>query len=97
MVTVGRYLKVKELQDDFMVDGLLQKYDDSSSFMFGQVIGGNMEILNNLGTISGYNQNIVISFKRVAKLPYLNCYLVSNEDLIDVMTYEEYEELRGGK
>lgn len=97
MVTVGRYLKVKELQDDFMVDGLLQKYDDSSSFMFGQVIGGNMEILNNLGTISGYNQNIVISFKRVAKLPYLNCYLVSNEDLIDVMTYEEYEELKGGK
>ena len=97
MVTVGKFLKVKELQDDFIIDGLLQKYDDSSSFMFGQVIGGNIDILNELGTIAGYEQNIVISFKRVAKLSYLNCYLVSKEDLIDVMTYEEYEELKGGK
>lgn len=96
MKTVGKYIKIKELQDDFMIDGLLQKYDDSSPFMFGEVLGGNDILLNELSTYSNYGDKIIISFKRIAKVPYLNCYLVSKEDVIDIMTESEYENIKKG-
>lgn len=96
MKTLGKFIKVRELQDDFMIDGLLQKYDDSSSYMFGVVIGGNDNILDELSTCSSYGDKIIISFRRVAKVPYLNCYLVSKEDVIDVMAESEYEDIKKG-
>ena len=96
MKTLGKFIKIKELQDDFIIDGLLQKYDDSSPFMFGVVLGGNDILLDELNTCSSYGDKIIISFKRVAKLPYLNCYLVAKEDVIDVMTEEEYLNLKKG-
>lgn len=96
MKTLGKFIKVRELQDDFMIDGLLQKYDDSSPFMFGVVIGGNDALLDELSTCSNYGDKIIISFRRVAKVPYLNCYLVSKEDVIDVMTESEYEDIKKG-
>ena len=96
MRTLGKFIKIRELQDDFMIDGLIQKYDDSSPFMFGIVVGGNDNLLDELNTYSNFEDTIIISFKRVAKIPYLNCYLVSKEDVIDVMTKEEYEYIKGG-
>ena len=97
MKTIGKFIKIKELQDDFIVDGLLQKYDDSSSFMFGEIIGGNESLINELNTYSNYNDKLIISFKRVAKVSYLGCYLVSPEDVIDIMTESEYENIRKGE
>lgn len=96
MKTLGKFIKIKELQDDFIIDGLIQKYDDSSPFMFGVVIGGNDNLLDELSTCSNYGDKIIISFRRVAKVPYLNCYLVSKEDVIDVMTESEYEDIKKG-
>lgn len=96
MKTLGKFIKIKELQDDFIVDGLIQKYDDSSPFMFGIVVGGNDNLIDELNTYSNYGDKIIISFKRVAKVPYLNCYLVSKEDVIDVMTESEYEDVKKG-
>ena len=96
MKTLGKFIKIKELQDDFIIDGLIQKYDDSSPFMFGVVIGGNDNLLDELSTCSNYGDKIIISFRRVAKVPYLNCYLVSKEDVIDVMTESEYKDIKKG-
>lgn len=97
MKTLGKFIKIKELQDDFIIDGLLQKYDDSSPFMFGVVIGGNDALLDELSTCSSYGDKVIISFRRVAKVPYLNCYLVAREDVIDVMTESEYNDIKKGE
>lgn len=93
MQTIGKYIKVKELQKDFTIDGLLEKYDDSSPFMFGLVVDGNEDIMNKLSTYGNYGEKVIISFKRVAKIPYLGQYLVSFEDIIDVMTESEFNKL----
>ena len=95
--TLGNFIKVKELTDDFVIDGLLQKYDDSSTYMFGEVVGGKAELVDTLNTAITYNEKTIISFKRVAKTPYLNCYLVAKEDIIDVMSESDYRSLISGE
>ena len=88
------YMLVRELQKDFMVDGLIQKYDDSSNVMYGKVIDASDTVLNYLSTV-GYLSNMVVMFKRLAKIvpPGLNGYLVSFEDVIAILTKEEFEKL----
>ena len=97
MQTLAKCLKVKELQDDIVLDGLLQKYDDSSQIMIGKVLGGNKELYEKLLACVSYG-DIIITFKRVAKIPYFGMYLVSESDIIDVMTVDEYKNvIQGGK
>ena len=89
---------VKELQDNIVIDGLLQKYDDSSPFMFGVIIDGNKEVLNSLyAKANNYGGKTVISFFRVNKTPYLGNYLVDADNIIEVMTAEEYEKRKVGE
>lgn len=93
MLITGNYIQVKELIKDVTVDGLLQKYDDSSPYMFGKVINANKKILEDLSVINPDINNTVILFKRINKLPYLNTYFVDKNDVIAVMSIEEYESL----
>ena len=93
MLITGNYIQVKELIKDVTVDGLLQKYDDSSPYMFGKVINANKKILEDLSVINPDINNTVILFKRINKLPYLNTYFVDKNDVIAVMSMEEYESL----
>lgn len=93
MLITGNYIRVKELQKDIMVDGLLQKYDDSSPYMFGKVIDAEKKIMNEFSTITPDINNIVILFKRINKLPYLNTYFVDRNDVIAIMSMKEYENL----
>ena len=41
-----KVLNLGELQKDFTVDGLLERYDDQSPYMFGEVLNGREETLN---------------------------------------------------
>ncbi len=93
MIITGDYIQVKELQKDITVDGLLQKYDDSSPYMFGKVINAHKNILDELSVISPDIHNTVILFKRVSKLPYLNTYFVNRQDVIAIMSMKEFETL----
>ena len=93
MIITGNYIQVKELVKDVMVDGLLQKYDDSSPYMFGRVINANKTILDELSTIITDTNDVVVLFKRVSKLPYLNTYFVDRQDVIAIMSMKEFEAL----
>lgn len=87
---------VKELQDDMIIDGLLTKYDDSSPYMYGKVIDGNQKLLDDLSTYTGSLAYTVISFFRVNKTPYEGKYLVDGDNIIEVMTLDEYNKRKGG-
>lgn len=93
MIITGNYIQVKELKKDLVVDGLIQKYDDSSPYMFGKVLNANSKILDELSVISPNINNTVILFNRVNKIPYLNSYFVDRQNVIAIMDMEEYNNL----
>lgn len=93
MIITGNYIQVEELKKDLIIDGLVQKYDDSSPYMFGKVINAKKEILDELNVISSDVNNLVILFNRVNKLPYLNTYFVDRQYVIAIMSMEEYNNL----
>lgn len=95
MVFLKSNILVKELQADFVIDGLIEKYDDSSPVMYGTIIDVSEEIRSKL-TIYGELENTVLMFKRVAKIPVLGGYLVNYDDVIALMSIEEYNKLKGG-
>lgn len=85
---------VKELQDDMIENGLLVKYDDSSPFMYGMIKNGNSAILEKLRQYIPYG-NIIVSFYRVNKTPYRGLYVVDYNNILEVMSEEEYKHLLG--
>lgn len=93
MIITGNYIQIEELQKDIKVDGLIQKYDDSSPYMFGKIINANKKILDEFSTIDSNINNLVILFNRVNKLPYLNTYFVDRQNVIAIMNMEEYNNL----
>ena len=91
MKTLDSVVKVKELQDDITIDGLLQKYDDSSPIMIGVVVGGNEAVYNKLSTTATYGEPLIITCYRANKVSYYGTYIVKAEHIIDVMSKTEYE------
>lgn len=92
MKIIGKYLQVKELVKDLSVNGLLQKYDDSSPYILAEIVNAEQEIYNKLSTY-GDVDNLVVIFRRPNKLPFLDTFFVSNEDIIAIMSKEEFEAL----
>jgi len=93
MIITGNYIQVKELIKDVVVDGLIQKYDDSSPYMFGKVINAKKEILDDLSVLTPDINNTVILFSRINKLPFLDTYFVDKQHVIAVMSMEEFNNL----
>ena len=90
------YILVKELTDDMMIDGLLEKYDDNSPFIHAKVIEASRDFLYRLNE-EYPSQDAVILFSRPNKIPYLGYLLVHEADIIATMSKEEYEKrIRGG-
>lgn len=92
MIILGDYLQVEELQKDIQINGIIQKYDDSSPYMFGKIINGKEDVINNLSKY-GDIESIVVIFRRPAKIPFIGSYLVDAKDIIGIMTMNEYEAL----
>ena len=93
---IGKYILVKELQDDMMKDGLLVKYDDSCPYMYGKVVDGESTLLDKLNTYANYGEDVVISFFRVNKTAYNGCYLVDFDKIIEVLSSSQYEDRKRG-
>jgi hypothetical protein len=92
MILLGDYLRVRELVKDITVDGLLQKYDDSNPYMFAEIVEAENTVYNKLSTMGNVNSMVLI-FKRPAKIPFIDSYLVSYKDIIGIMSREEFENL----
>ena len=93
---IRKSLIVKELQDDMLIDGLLQKYDDASPYMYGKVIDGEASLLDKLNTMTNFGEDSVVSFFRVNKTPYNGNYLVDYDNIIEVISESEYNKRKGG-
>ena len=92
------YILVKELTDDMMIDGLLEKYDDNSPFIHATIVEANKDFLTKINETYSSQSNAVLLFSRPNKIPYLGYLIVHEADLISTMSKEEYERrIRGGK
>ena len=91
MIVRGTKMIVKELQKDMTINGLVQKYDDSSPYMLVkiEVLG---EDLQNIPEYQDIN-NIVLVALRGNKTPYRDGYIIDNGTVQIVYTKEEYEAL----
>ena len=90
MVTRAEVIKVEEVQSDILVDGLLQKYDESATHKIGLVTGGNKDLLEQLRKYVPYGK-IYVTYNNFNKSPYFGmCYIVEMKYIIDVMSEEDY-------
>ena len=91
MLVTKKNLYVKELIKDLKVDGLVQKYDDNSDFMFVKIIEVGKEIENKVEYQD--KENTVLVLKRIAKIPFISGYFINEEDILAILTKEEFEAL----
>ena len=91
MIVLGTTLFVKELQKDMTVNGLVQKYDDSSPYMLVKIeaLGKDLENIPEYQDID----NIVLLILRGNKTPYRDGYIIDNSPVKFIYTKEEYEAL----
>jgi len=92
MILLGDYIQVRELVKDITVDGLLQKYDDSNPYMFAEVIEAAEDVYNKLNKYAN-PRDLVLVFKRPAKIPFIESYIVSFKDIIGIMEKSEFNNL----
>lgn len=91
------YILVKELTDDMMIDGLIEKYDDNSPFIHAKIIEATDKFIQDISLEYSSLGDCVVLFSRPNKIPYLGNLLVHEADLIATMSKEEYEKrIRGG-
>ena len=92
MITTAEVLKVQEIKNDFIIDGLIQKYDDSAHHKIGKVVGGNERLLEILRKYVPYG-DIYVTYNNFNKSSYFDlCTIVEMKYIIDVMTEDEYLE-----
>lgn len=93
MLVTQNNLLVEEIVCDLKTsDGLIQKYDDSSNFIFAKIIevGQFLECK----TIYQDKTNVLV-LRRISKIPFLNGqYFIDEKDILGVMTKEEFEEIK---
>lgn len=88
----NEYLQVKELKKDLLVDGLIEKYDDNSPYILAEILECDEKTYNELSEY-GDVDDLVVLFRRPNKLPFKDTLIVSNRDIISVMTRDEYNSL----
>lgn len=93
MLVTQNNLLVKEIVCDLKTsDGLVQKYDDTSNFIFANII----EVGEFLDCKTLYqNRDNVLVLKRISKIPFLDGqYFIDEKDILGVMSKEEFEKLK---
>lgn len=97
MALLNNYIKVKELTDNLEIDGMLEKYDDTSPYMFAKIQDIDKEALHKIVASTGLDEHIVwnsvLVFKRVTKVKGFLGYYVQVSDLIEIIdtkTYNKY-------
>lgn len=100
MALLNNFIKVKELTDNLEIDGILEKYDSTSPYMFCKIVDLDKEALNklehtadihgNMLSMSNIFNNSVIVAKRVTKVRGLDGYYIQLQDVIEIMSKETY-------
>lgn len=95
MALLNNYIKVKELTDNMMIDDMLEKYDDTSPYMFCKIIDIDKNVLNKITLDLGIEEfqlyNLVLVVKRVTKIRGFKGLYIQLSDVIEVVTKDEYE------
>ncbi len=91
MIVLGRNIYVQEIKKDIKVDGILQKYDDSSDFIFAKII----EVGDDLLSIPYLQDkdNTILVLRRISKSPFYDGYFIKFDDILATMTLEEFNAL----
>lgn len=89
---LGENILVCEKKKDLMVDGLLQKYDDNSPYMYASIAVASKLVEERL-SVYGNIYDMIILFKRPAKIPVLGGYIVNYNDILAILSKEEYDRL----
>lgn len=100
MALLNNYIKVKELTDNMQIDGMLEKYDDTSPYMFCKIIDIDADALNRITSKTDMHNNqismsklfqSVIVVKRVTKIRGFKGYYIQLSDIIEIIPEEEYK------
>ena len=100
MALLNNYLKVKELTDNLEFNGILEKYDDTSPYVYAELLDADTEALEKLSRISELNgrtyqthellNGCVFIFRRVTKIRGFKGIYVQLSDLIEIIPKETY-------
>lgn len=91
MKLYGDNILVKELQDDFNVNGFILKYDDVNPFMFVEIINLPNDLGERYNELNQLNKDDIVIIKRIDKIPYIDGnYFISPKSIIASITRDEY-------
>lgn len=99
MALTNNYIKVEELTDNLLINGVLEKYDDTSPFMFCKIIDLDYEVRQKLCTIKDLQGNLIkehdlfryiVVVKRVTKIRGFKGYYIQLSDIIELIDNETY-------
>lgn len=100
MALLNNYLKVKELTDNLEFNGILEKYDDTSPYIYAKLLDADVEALDKLSKVQSIDgttfdapelfSNCVFVFRRVTKIRGFNGIYVQLSDLIEIIPKETY-------
>lgn len=91
MVVLKNGLIVKELIKDIIIDGLIQKYDDSSDFMFVKIIQIGEELIKKPEYQN--TKDLVLMLRRINKVPTPFGYYINESDVLAVLTDDEFNQI----
>ena len=98
---LNNYIKVKELTDNMMVYDMLEKYDDTSPYMFCRILDIDAKALdklsnetdihgNRLETHKLFNESVLV-VKRVTKIRGFKGLYIQVSDIIEIIPKDEYQ------
>ena len=99
MALLNNYIKVKELTDNLVIDDILEKYDDSSPYMFCRIVDLDANVLHQLETLKDIHGqtlgahnvfNSILVVKRVTKIRGFNGYYIQLQDVIEIISKDTY-------
>ena len=100
MALLNNYLKLKELTDDLEFNGILEKYDDTSPYIYAELLDIDAEALSKLSEVQELSgrtydthellNNCVFVFRRVTKIRGFRGIYAQLSDLIEIIPRETY-------
>ena len=93
MKLCDNWLLVEEIQLDYTIDGLLQKYDDTDPIMIVKVLDCDTDTESNLLTYTNDLSNTYLLCNRLNKTPWHGKYLIKKDNIIAILTEQDINTL----
>lgn len=92
--TVNDNILVKEIKKDSKAGVLRVSQDESSAYMFVEIISGSDKSLEPLGLINRDTKDILLVIQRTAKLPFIqNQFFISYKDVVSIIDRNYFERI----